>query len=57
MKALTLFKQRKVSLGLGAKLAGITLSEFIDLLKECNIQLNLDQEDVEEALQTARRVL
>lgn len=56
-KAVELYKIKKVSLGLGAKLAGVTLSEFIDLLKEHNVYLNLEKEDVEQALRTARKVL
>ena len=56
-KAVELYKMKKVSLGLGAKLAGVTLSEFIDLLKEHNVYLNLEKEDVEQALRTARKVL
>jgi predicted HTH domain antitoxin len=56
-KAVELYKTKKVSLGLGAKLAGVTLSEFIDLLKERNVYLNLEREDVEQALGTARKVL
>ena len=56
-KAVELYKAKKVSLGLGAKLAGVTLSEFIDLLKEHNVYLNLEKEDVEQALKTARRIL
>ena len=56
-KAVELYKMKKVSLGLGAKLAGASLSEFIDLLKEHNVYLNLEKEDVEEAIKTARRVL
>ena len=56
-KAVELYKAKKVSLGLGAKLAGVTLSEFIDLLKEHNIDLNLEKSDVQQALGTARKVL
>lgn len=56
-KAVELYKLKKVSLGLGARLAGVTLSEFIDLLKEHNAYLNLEREDVEQALKTARKVL
>lgn len=56
-EAVELYKAKKVSLGLGAKLAGVSLSEFIDLLKEHNAYLNLEKEDVEEALETARRVI
>ena len=33
-----------VSLGLGAKVAKLTLSEFLDLLKEHNVKLNIDGE-------------
>ena len=56
-KAVELYKMKKVSLGLGAKLAGASLSEFIDLLKEHNADLNLEKEDVEQALKTARKVI
>ena len=56
-KAVELYKIKKVSLGLGSKLAGVTLSEFIDLLKEHNAYLNLEKEDVEQAIYTARKVL
>ncbi len=55
-KAVELYKMKKVSLGLGGKLAGVSLSEFIDLLKEHNVDLNLEKEDVEQALKTARKV-
>ena len=56
-KAVELYKGKKVSLGLGAKLAGVTLSEFIDLLRYNNAYLNLEKEDVEQALNTARKVI
>ena len=56
-KAVDLYKMKKMSLGLGAKLAGVTLSEFIDLLKEHNVYLNLEKDDVRQTLKTARRVL
>ena len=56
-KAVELYKMKKVSLGLGAKLAGVSLSEFFDLLKEHNVYLNLELEDVKQALKTARKLL
>ncbi len=56
-KEVNLYKEGKVSLGLGARLAGLILSEFIDLLREQQVTLNLTQEDVQEALETARKVL
>lgn len=56
-KAVELYEKKKVSLGLGARLAGVSLSEFIDLLKEHDVELNVEKYDVEKALQTARKVL
>lgn len=56
-KAVELYKLKKVSLGLGAKLAGVPLSEFIDLLKEHNVYLNMEKEDIEQAIRTARKIL
>ncbi|MFQ5621516.1 MAG: UPF0175 family protein [Candidatus Nanoarchaeia archaeon] len=55
-KAAKLYKEKIVSLGLGAHLAGVTLSEFIDILGEHNVPLNLSKEDVAQALKTARKV-
>ena len=54
MKSIELYKQGKVSLGLGAKLAGQSISEYIDLLKEYKIQINIDLEDAKKALEYAR---
>ncbi len=56
-KSLELFKQKKVSLGLGAKLAGLTVSEYLDLLEENKIPLNLSKREAQKALSTARKVL
>lgn len=56
-KAIKLYKDGKVSLGLGARLAGITLSEFIDVLKDYNITLNIELEDVKLALEHTARIL
>ncbi|MBN1502937.1 UPF0175 family protein [Candidatus Woesearchaeota archaeon] len=56
-KAVDLYRKRKVSLGLGAKLAGVTLSEFIDLLREYNVRLNITLDDVKESLRTAEQAL
>lgn len=56
-KAVELYRMKKVSLGLGARLAGVTLSEFLDLLRDNNAYLNLEKEDVEQALATARKIL
>ena len=56
MKSIELYKQGKVSLGLGAKIAKLTLSEYIDILKEYNVPINIDVDDAKKALQYARTV-
>ncbi|MBI4162136.1 MAG: UPF0175 family protein [Candidatus Aenigmarchaeota archaeon] len=56
-KAVELYKNKKISLGLGARLAGTTLSGFIDLLKEHNVHLNLELEDVRKSVENARKML
>ena len=55
-KAVDLYKNKKVSLGLGAKLAGVTLSEFMDLLKEHNVYLNIELEDVKESMDNLKKI-
>ena len=57
MKSIELYKQGKVSLGLGAKIAKLTLSEYIDILKEYNVPINIDVDDAKKALQSARTFL
>ena len=44
----------KASHGLGARMAKLTLSEFLDLLKEHNVKLNIDVEDAKSALLYSR---
>jgi len=56
-KSLELFKQKKVSLGLGARLAGLTVSGYLDLLEENRIPLNLSRREAQKALNTARKVM
>lgn len=57
MEAIELYRQGKVSLGLGAKFAGIPLSEFMDLLKKYNVPLNLELEDATDAMKHAEKNL
>ncbi len=57
MKSIKLYKQGKVSLGLGAKLARLSISEYIDLLKEYKVQINIDIDDAKKALEYARMTL
>lgn len=57
MKAMSLYKSRKISLGLGAKLAGMTLSDFLDLLEEHNVKLNLTLDDAKMAMKYSNKLL
>ncbi len=55
--AVELYKNKKVSLGLGARLAGMPLGEFLELLADHNVNLNLALEDAKEALKNVQRLL
>lgn len=57
MRAVELYRQKKVSIGLGAKFAGVSLSEFLDLLGRYNVGLNLDLEDAKMAMKNANEVM
>ena len=57
MKSLELYKSNKVSLGTAAKLAGINLGEFFDLMEEYKVKINLNLEDAREAMENARKGL
>lgn len=57
MKSIKLYKEKKVSMGLAAALAGINLSDFIDLLEEYNLPLNLTLDDAKAAMKHAERLI
>lgn len=57
MKSIELYKQGKVSLGLGAKIAKLSISEYMDLLKEYYIPINIDIDDARRSLQYAKSIL
>ncbi len=54
MKSIELYKQGKVSLGLGAKIARLSISEYMDLLKEYKVRINIDIDDAKRSLDYAR---
>ena len=56
MKALNLYKNKKLSLGLASKFSGLSLSEFLDLLEEYKISLNLSLEDAKQAMKYAELI-
>ncbi len=57
MKSIELYKHGKVSLGLGAKIARLSISEYIDLLKEYKVHINIDVDEAKKALEYARMTL
>ena len=57
MKAMNLYKNKKISLGLAARFADMSLSDFLDLLEENNIKLNLTLEDAKLAMRHAEDLL
>jgi len=57
MKAMNLYKNKKISLGLAARFADMSLSDFLDLLEEHNIKLNLTLEDAKLAMKHAEDLL
>ena len=55
MKALELYQTKKISLGLAAKVAGVPLSEFIDVLETYKIEFNIELEDAQAAMKYAQK--
>ncbi len=53
--ALTLYQQKKVSIGKAREIADITFWEFMDVLKERNIGFITDEEDLERQLRELKR--
>ncbi len=56
-QAVELYKEKKVSLGLGARLAGVRIGEFFELLAEHNVDLNVTIDDVRAGLKAAEKAL
>ena len=57
MKTLKLYRNKKISLGVASKLAGMTLSDFLDLLEEHNIKLNMTLDDEKIAMENAYKIM
>lgn len=57
MKAINLYKDKKISLGLAAKFAGLNISDFLDILEEHNVKLNLTLDDAKSAMEHAEKIL
>ncbi len=55
-KALDKYRDGKVSLSKAAEVAGVSISEMMDLLAEHGITSHLQSEDYRESLQTLREI-
>ncbi len=56
MKALILYKEKKLSLGLASKVAGVPVGEFIDILGTFGMNLNLELDDVKQSYKYAQEI-
>jgi len=50
------YKRRKISIGKAADLAGISISEMINLLSEFGIESNLEYEDYTKGLENLKKI-
>ncbi len=51
-----LYKSRKISLEKASKIAGLSISEMMDLLAEKKIQANISMEDFKESLKNLAKI-
>lgn len=56
MEAIRLYKEGKASIGKASRIAGISVSELMDLLAEFGVKSNLNLEDFRESLLHAKSV-
>ena len=56
MHAIDCYKKGKASLGKAAEIAGVTISEMLDLLAEFGVKSNITYEDYAEGLKNLRKV-
>lgn len=57
MEAMNAYKNGKASVGLASRIAGVPLSEFIDLLAEFGVRANVTVDDFRESLDSSRKLL
>lgn len=56
MIAIKLYKEREISIGKASDIAGISMSEMIDILSKFGLNSNLTLEDFKESLKTAKKL-
>lgn len=55
MLALEKYKNGEASIERAARVAGVSISKMLDIMKEHNVAANLEEEDYLKSLKTARR--
>ncbi|MEK6907184.1 MAG: UPF0175 family protein [Nanoarchaeota archaeon] len=56
MIAIKLYKEKKISIGKASDIAGISISEMIDILSKFGLNSNLTLEDFKESLKIAKKL-
>ena len=54
--AIEMYREGEVSLDKAAKIAGVSLSRMMDILKEYGVEANIDYEDYLRSLQSLREI-
>ena len=56
MLAIRLYKEKKISIGKASEIAGISISEMMDILSRFGLNSNLTLEDFKESLRNVRKL-
>lgn len=56
MTAMRMYKEDKISIGRAAEIAGVSISDFIDMMSEFGINSNLTLEDYKESLENVKKI-
>ena len=56
MTAITMYKKNKISIGKASQIAGVCISEFMDILSEFGISSNITLEDYKESLENLKKI-
>lgn len=56
MTAIVMYKRNKISIGKASEVAGVCISEFMDLLSEFGISSNVTLEDYKESLENLKNI-
>lgn len=57
MTAIIMYKKNKISIGRASEMAGVNISEFMNILSEFGISSNVTLEDYKESLENLKNIL